>query len=67
MAFDDMFRLSSHAVIFNADNEVLMLKESYGAFSWDYLVEHLNLVKPYMMPYIANVSRKWVCVLVKLA
>jgi 8-oxo-dGTP pyrophosphatase MutT (NUDIX family) len=34
MAFDDTFRLSSHAVILNADNEVLMLKASYGAFSW---------------------------------
>jgi 8-oxo-dGTP pyrophosphatase MutT (NUDIX family) len=34
MAFDDTFRLSSHAVILNANNEVLMLKASYGAFSW---------------------------------
>jgi 8-oxo-dGTP pyrophosphatase MutT (NUDIX family) len=34
MAFDDMFRLSSHAVILNADSKVLMLKASYGAFSW---------------------------------
>ena len=34
MAFDDLFRLSSHAVIVNADNEVLMLKASYGNLSW---------------------------------
>src|SRR5690349_10807997 len=34
MAFDDTFRLSSHAVILNADSKVLMLKASYGAFSW---------------------------------
>lgn len=34
MAFDDTFRLSSHAVILNERNEVLLLKANYGSFSW---------------------------------
>ncbi|WP_374348336.1 NUDIX hydrolase [Chitinimonas sp.] len=34
MAFDDTFRLSAHAVICNTDNEVLLLKASYGKLSW---------------------------------
>lgn len=34
MAFDDTFRLSSHAVILNESNEVLLLKANYGSFSW---------------------------------
>jgi len=34
MAFDDTFRLSSHAVILNENNEVLLLKANYGSFSW---------------------------------
>lgn len=34
MAFNDTFRLSSHAVIFNQSNEVLMLKATYGDCSW---------------------------------
>lgn len=34
MAFEDKFRLSSHAVITNARGEVLLLKASYGDKSW---------------------------------
>ncbi|WP_119141008.1 NUDIX hydrolase [Pseudomonas reidholzensis] len=34
MAFDDTFRLSSHAVIFNEHDEVLLLKANYGDCSW---------------------------------
>lgn len=34
MAFEDKFRLSSHAVILNASNEVLLLKANYGNGSW---------------------------------
>jgi 8-oxo-dGTP pyrophosphatase MutT (NUDIX family) len=34
MAFDDRFRLSSHAVIFNTAGEVLLLKASYGSQAW---------------------------------
>ena len=34
MAFDDKFRLSSHAVILNYIGEVLLLKAEYGAKSW---------------------------------
>ena len=34
MAFEDKFRLSSHAVITNAKNEVLLLKANYGDGNW---------------------------------
>ncbi|MCY1429077.1 RNA pyrophosphohydrolase [compost metagenome] len=34
MAFNDTFRLSSHAVILNPANEVLLLKATYGNLSW---------------------------------
>jgi len=34
MAFNDKFRLSSHAVIFNEDNRVLLLKSTYGDKHW---------------------------------
>ncbi|MCX2685893.1 NUDIX domain-containing protein [Pseudomonas sp. DCB_AW] len=34
MAFDDTFRLSSHAVILNEKNEILLLKATYGNFAW---------------------------------
>jgi len=34
MAFDDMYRLSSHAVITNDHNQVLLLRASYGDKSW---------------------------------
>ena len=34
MAFEDKFRLSSHAVITNDTNEVLLLKANYGDGSW---------------------------------
>jgi 8-oxo-dGTP pyrophosphatase MutT (NUDIX family) len=34
MAFDDTFRLSSHAVITNEKDEVLLLKANYGSFHW---------------------------------
>jgi 8-oxo-dGTP diphosphatase len=34
MAFNDTFRLSSHAVITNSDGHVLLLKATYGSFSW---------------------------------
>lgn len=34
MAFDDKFRLSSHAVITNSDSRVLLLKASYGDGNW---------------------------------
>ena len=34
MAFDDKFRLSSHAVILNPVDEVLLLKADYGSKSW---------------------------------
>tara|TARA_R110001592_G_scaffold136921_2_gene354456 strand:+ start:76 stop:480 length:405 start_codon:yes stop_codon:yes gene_type:complete len=34
MAFNDLFRLSSHAVITNTVGEVLLLKASYGDKQW---------------------------------
>ncbi len=34
MTFEDKYRLSSHAVILNAQNQVLLLKATYGAKSW---------------------------------
>lgn len=34
MAFEDKFRLSSHAVIVNDKQEVLLLKANYGNESW---------------------------------
>lgn len=34
MAFDDTFRLSSHAVITNENGDVLMLKANYGNGHW---------------------------------
>ena len=34
MAFDDRFRLSSHAVITNADGHVLLLQATYGECDW---------------------------------
>lgn len=34
MAFNDTFRLSSHAVITNVQGQVLLLKAHYGNFAW---------------------------------
>lgn len=34
MAFNDLFRLSSHAVIVNDAQEVLLLKANYGNYHW---------------------------------
>lgn len=34
MSFEDKYRLSSHAVILNAQQQVLLLKATYGAKSW---------------------------------
>jgi 8-oxo-dGTP diphosphatase len=34
MAFDDSYRLSVHAVITNADRQVLQLKQTYGNLGW---------------------------------
>lgn len=34
MAFDDRFRLSSHAVITNDEGKVLLLKANYGNHHW---------------------------------
>src|SRR5436190_8964501 len=34
MAFNDKFRLSSHAVITNSDSKVLLLKATYGGKTW---------------------------------
>lgn len=34
MAFEDKFRLSSHAVFLNDENQVLLLKANYGSKSW---------------------------------
>ncbi|UCX04470.1 NUDIX hydrolase [Shewanella sp. HL-SH8] len=34
MAFNDMFRLSAHAVITNDEGQVLQLKATYGAKHW---------------------------------
>ena len=34
MAFDDMYRMSSHAVITNLDQQVLLLKATYGSYAW---------------------------------
>jgi len=34
VAFNDTFRLSSHAVITNAQGQVLLLKANYGNFAW---------------------------------
>lgn len=34
MAFNDLYRLSAHAVIVSADQRVLQLKANYGDFHW---------------------------------
>lgn len=34
MAFEDTFRLSVHAAIFDQDQKVLQLKQTYGNLSW---------------------------------
>ncbi|WOE31345.1 MULTISPECIES: NUDIX hydrolase [unclassified Acinetobacter] len=34
MAFHDFYRLSSHAVIFNAQQQVLLLKANYADHAW---------------------------------
>ena len=34
MAFNDLYRLSSHAVILNERNEVLQLKATYSNRAW---------------------------------
>ena len=34
MGFHDFYRLSSHAVIFNANNQVLLLKATYADGAW---------------------------------
>lgn len=34
MAFEDMFRISVHAVITDEDNRILQLKSTYGNKSW---------------------------------
>ncbi len=34
MAYNDKYRLSSHAVIINKENEVLLLKATYGSKVW---------------------------------
>jgi len=34
MSFQDLYRLSSHAVIFDKDNRVLLLKQNYGDGRW---------------------------------
>lgn len=34
MAYHDQYRMSVHAVITNPQNEVLLLKATYGSFSW---------------------------------
>jgi 8-oxo-dGTP diphosphatase len=34
MAFEDLYRLSAHAVITNGEGHVLLLKAAYGALSW---------------------------------
>ncbi len=34
MAFDDLFRLSAHAVFTDKDNKILLLKSTYGNFGW---------------------------------
>lgn len=34
LAFHDMFRFGSHAIIFNSDGNVLLLKRTYGNKGW---------------------------------
>jgi 8-oxo-dGTP diphosphatase len=34
LAFDDLYRLSAHAVITNDAGEVLLLKATYGSLAW---------------------------------
>lgn len=34
MAFDDLFRMSVHAVITDSENKILLLKATYGLKSW---------------------------------
>lgn len=34
MGFNDTFRMSSHAVIANNNNEILQLKATYGSLGW---------------------------------
>ncbi|WP_127579849.1 NUDIX hydrolase [Paenibacillus koleovorans] len=36
MAFNDMFRFGAHAIVFNADGDVLMLKKTYGDKGWSF-------------------------------
>ena len=34
MAFEDLYRLSAHAVITDANGSVLLVKATYGSFAW---------------------------------
>lgn len=34
MAFNDTFRLGAHAIIFNSEGHVLLLKRTYGNMGW---------------------------------
>lgn len=34
MAYNDLYRLSSHAVITDQNNNILLLKATYGEFGW---------------------------------
>jgi 8-oxo-dGTP diphosphatase len=36
MAYQDLYRLSVHAAIFNDKNEILMVKTTYGAKGWTF-------------------------------
>ena len=35
MGYDDLYRLSAHAVIIDDERRVLLIKSAYGSFSWE--------------------------------
>ena len=48
MAYNDKFRLSSHAVITNKNDEILLVKANYGERVLGCLAEHLSWGKLYI-------------------
>ena len=35
MAYDDLYRLSAHAVVADSQHRVLLIKSAYGSFGWE--------------------------------
>lgn len=60
MAFNDLFRLSSHAVITNDDGQVLLLKANYGNKHWGLPGGGLDPNETIHQALQANVLKSWV-------